>query len=138
LLTRFIGREADVRELIRIVDGVRLVTLVGAPGCGKTRLGLELRRRVADRYPAGVGFVELAPVSDGCLVASAVAVGLGIDDQPGRSAEGALVEALSAKELLVVLDNCEHLVGAVAGLVAKLLDCCPSLRVLPPAEPRWA
>jgi predicted ATPase/DNA-binding CsgD family transcriptional regulator len=130
LLTRFMGREADARELIRILGGVRLVTLVGAPGCGKTRLGLELRRRVADRYPAGVSFVELAPVGDPCLVASAVAAGLGIDDQPGRSAEDALIEELSTKELLVVLDNCEHLVGAVAALVTKLLDRCPALRVL--------
>ncbi len=117
-------------ELVRIVDGVRLVTLVGAPGCGKTRLGLELRHRLADRYPAGVGFVELAPVGDGCLVASAVAAGLGIDDQPRRSAEDALIEELSSKALVVVLDNCEHLVGAVAALVARLLDGCPSLRVL--------
>ena len=129
-LTRLIGREGDARELVGMVDGVRLVTLVGAPGCGKTRLGLEVGHRLADRYPAGVGFVELAPVGEGCLVASAVAAGLGIDDQPQRSAEDALVAELSSKELLVVLDNCEHLVGAVAALVARLLDECPSLRVL--------
>jgi predicted ATPase/DNA-binding CsgD family transcriptional regulator len=130
LLTRLIGREADARELVRIIDDVRLVTLVGAPGCGKTRLSLELSHRLADRYPAGVGFVELAPVGDGCLVASAVAAGLGIDDQPLRSAEDALIEELSSKRQLVVLDNCEHLVGAVAPLVARLIDGCPSLRVL--------
>lgn len=74
--------------------------------------------------------VNLAPVGDGCLVASAVAAGLGIDDQPLRSAEHALIEELSSKELVVVLDNCEHLPGAVAALVAKLLDGCPSLRVV--------
>jgi predicted ATPase/DNA-binding CsgD family transcriptional regulator len=130
VLTRLVGREADVRELVRIVDRVRLVTLVGAPGCGKTRLSLELRHRLADRYPAGVGFVELARVGDGCLVAPAVAAGLGIDDQQRRSAEDALLQELSSKAILVVLDNCEHLVGAVAALVDKLLDGCPSLRVL--------
>jgi predicted ATPase/DNA-binding CsgD family transcriptional regulator len=113
-----------------MVDRVRLVTLVGAPGCGKTRLGLEVGRRLADRYPAGVGFVELAPVGEGCLVASAVAAGLGIDDRPGRSAEDALIEELSSTGLLVVLDNCEHVVDAVAALVARLLDGRPSLRVL--------
>src|SRR5262245_58877709 len=107
-----------------------MVTLVGAPGCGKTRLGLEVGRRLADQYPAGVGFVELAPVGDGHLVASAVAAALGIDDQPGQSAEDALVEELSAKGLLVVLDNCEHVLGASRTLVARLLDNCPSLRVL--------
>jgi predicted ATPase/DNA-binding CsgD family transcriptional regulator len=130
LLTRLVGREAEARELTRILDGVRMVTLVGAPGCGKTRLGLELGRRLGGRYSAGVRFVELAPVGDGCLVASAVAAALGIDDQPRRSAEDALVEDLSAKELLVVLDNCEHLLGAVGALVVRLIDGCPWLRVL--------
>jgi predicted ATPase/DNA-binding CsgD family transcriptional regulator len=130
LLTRLFGREPDTSELIEVVEDARLVTLVGAPGCGKTRLGLELSRRLADRYPAGVGFVELAPLGDECLVASAVAAALGIDDPPNRSAEDALIEELSSKELLVVLDNCEHLLGGVAALVARLLDGCPSLRVL--------
>jgi predicted ATPase/DNA-binding CsgD family transcriptional regulator len=130
LLTRLIGREQETRDLIQIVEGFRLVTLVGAPGCGKTRLGLELGRRLADRYPAGMCFVELAPVGDPCLVASAVAAALGMDDQPNRSPDDALIEELSPKELLVVLDNCEHVLGAMAALVAKLLDGCPSLRVL--------
>jgi predicted ATPase/DNA-binding CsgD family transcriptional regulator len=130
VLTRLIGREPDITELTRIVEGSRLVTLVGAPGCGKTRLGLELGRRLADRYPAGMRFVELAPVADGCLAASALAAALGIDEQPGRSAEDALIDELSPKELLVVLDNCEHLLKAIAVLVARLLEGCPSLRVL--------
>ena len=130
MLTRFIGREADARELIGIIDAARLVTLVGAPGCGKTRLGLELADRLADRYPAGVRVAELAPVGDGCLVASTVAASLGIDDRPLRSAEDALVEELSPKRVLLVLDNCEHVVGAVAALVTRLLDGCPALQVL--------
>jgi predicted ATPase/DNA-binding CsgD family transcriptional regulator len=130
VLTRLIGREADARELIRILQSARLVTLVGAPGCGKTRLSLEVASRLADRYPAGVGFVELAPVADECLVASAVAAALGVDDQPPRSPEDALVEEVSTKELLLVLDNCEHLLGATGSLVRRLLDACPSLRVL--------
>jgi predicted ATPase/DNA-binding CsgD family transcriptional regulator len=130
LMTRFRGREADGRELIQIIDRVRLVTLVGAPGCGKTRLALELGRRLADRYPAGVCFVELAPVADGCLVASAVAAALGIDEQSRPTPEDALIEELSTRDLLVVLDNCEHLLGSVAALLAELLDGCPALRVL--------
>jgi predicted ATPase/DNA-binding CsgD family transcriptional regulator len=129
-VTRFVGREADARDLIRTLDGVRLVTLVGAPGCGKTRLGLELGHRLADRYATGVTFVELAPVGDACLVPSAVAAALGVDDQSLRSAEDVLVEELSRRELLLVIDNCEHLVGSVAALVATLLDRCPSLQVL--------
>jgi predicted ATPase/DNA-binding CsgD family transcriptional regulator len=104
--------------------------LVGAPGCGKTRLSLEVRRRLDERFPAGVWFVELAPVSDGCLVANAVAAALGVEDQPMRSVEDALLEQLSTREALVVLDNCEHVLGATRELVGRLLDGCPSLRVL--------
>ncbi len=115
---------------MRIVGDVRLVTLVGAPGCGKTRLALELGRRLGHRYPAGVYFVELAPVGDGCLVASSVAAALGIEDQPHRSVEAALIEELSPREILLVLDNCEHLLDGIAALVAELIDRCPSLRVL--------
>lgn len=130
MLTRLIGREPDTAELIRLVEDVRLVTLVGAPGCGKTRLALELAHRLTNRYPAGVCVVELAPVGDGCLVASSVAAALGIDDQPHRSAGDALIEELSPKEILLVLDNCEHLLDGIAALVARLIERCPSLRVL--------
>jgi predicted ATPase/DNA-binding CsgD family transcriptional regulator len=130
LLTRLIGREPDAAEVARLVADVRLVTLVGAPGCGKTRLALELARRLTDRYPAGVWIVELAPVGAGCLVASSVATALGIEDQPHRSVEDALIEELSRKQVLLVLDNCEHLLDGIAALVAKLVASCPSLRVL--------
>jgi predicted ATPase/DNA-binding CsgD family transcriptional regulator len=130
VLTRLVGREPETAELIRIVEDIRLVTLVGAPGCGKTRLAMELGDRLANRYPAGVRFVELAPVGDRCLVASAVAAALGIDDQSHRSAEDALLEELSHKRILLLLDNCEHLLGGIAELAARLLDGCPALRVL--------
>jgi predicted ATPase/DNA-binding CsgD family transcriptional regulator len=130
LSARLVGREADAGRLIRLMDSARLVTLVGSPGCGKTRLAFELGRRLAGRYPAGVSFVELAPVRDSCLVASAVAVALGIGDQARRSAKDALIEELATKETLVVLDNCEHLLAAVGPLVAELLDGCPSVRLL--------
>jgi predicted ATPase/DNA-binding CsgD family transcriptional regulator len=107
-----------------------MVTLVGAPGCGKTRLSMEVGRRRVDRHPAGVCFVELAPVGDACLVASTLAAALGIDDQPRRSAEDALVDEVSTKNLLLVLDNCEHVLDSVTALVARLFEGCPSLRVL--------
>ena len=130
VLTRLFGREPATAELIRIVDGARLLTLVGAPGCGKSRLGLEVAGRLADRGPARVCVVELAALSDPSLAAPAVAAALGIDDRPNRSAEDGLLEELAAAELLMVLDNCEHLLGAIAALVARLLAACPSLRVL--------
>jgi predicted ATPase/DNA-binding CsgD family transcriptional regulator len=130
LLTRFIGRDADARELIRLVERDRLVTLVGAPGCGKTRLGSEVGRRLTGRYPAGVCIAELAPIGDECLVASAVAAAVGIDDRPHSTAADALVEELSPKRLLLMLDNCEHLLAGVTPLVGKLLDRCPSLQIL--------
>jgi predicted ATPase/DNA-binding CsgD family transcriptional regulator len=107
-----------------------MTTLVGAPGCGKTRLALEVGRLLSDQHPEGVFFVELAPVGDECLVTSAVAAALGVDDQPRRSAEDALIEELSTKEVLLVLDNCEHLLAAVGALVGTLLEACPLLRVL--------
>jgi predicted ATPase len=129
LLTRLIGREPDAAELAQLVEDVPLVTLVGAPGCGKTRLALELARRLTDRYPAGVCVVELAPLGAGCLVASSVATALGINDPPNRSVEDALVEELSRKQVLLVLDNCEHLLDGIAALVAKLVARCPALRV---------
>lgn len=130
MLTRFLGRERAVAELVEIVEAVRLVTLVGAPGCGKTRLGRELSGRLAGGRPSGVCFVELAPVGDPSLAAGAVAAALGVDERPRRSPEDALVEELSGQDLLVVLDNCEHVLGAIAALVAQLLAGCPSLRVL--------
>lgn len=130
VLTRLLGREPATAELIRIVDGARLLTLVGAPGCGKSRLGLEVAGRLADRGPARVCLADLAALSDPSLAAPAVAAALGIDDRPDRSAEDGLFEELAAAELLIVLDNCEHLLGAVAALVARLLAACPSLRVL--------
>ena len=129
-LTQFYGREPASAELGQILEACRLVTLVGAPGGGKTRLGVELGNRLADRYASGVVFVELAPVADPSLVASALAGALGVRDQPDRSVEDAVVERLASAELLLVLDNCEHVVEAAADLVARLLAGCPSLRVL--------
>ncbi len=130
MLTRLFGREPATAELIQIVDAARLVTVVGAPGCGKTRLGLEVAGRLADLGPASVSVVELAPLGDPSLAAPACAAALGIDDRPHRSAEDGLLEELAAAEGLVVLDNCEHLLGTIAALVARLLAACPSLRVL--------
>jgi predicted ATPase/DNA-binding NarL/FixJ family response regulator len=130
VLTRFCGRESARAKLLQVIPEDRLVTLVGAPGCGKTRLGQELLASLAERFADGVGFVELAPVGDPSLVASVVATALGVDEVPGLSAEEALVGALATKTSVVVLDNCEHLLDTVAALVVRLLGGCPLLHVL--------
>lgn len=129
-LTRFIGRERAGAELMDVVQGARLVTLVGAPGCGKTRLGSEVGARLADRLPARVVFVDLRPIRDPSLVPSAVAAAVGVGSPPDRPVEDGLVEALASDEVVVVLDTCEHLGDAIADLIARLLGGCPSLRIM--------
>ncbi len=108
----------------------RLLTLTGAGGSGKTRLALEVARDLAGAYPDGVWFVELAPLSDPDLVPQAVAGASGVREQPGRSLVDTLADALRGRRMLLILDNCEHLVDAAARLVDKLLACCPGLRIL--------
>jgi predicted ATPase/DNA-binding SARP family transcriptional activator/DNA-binding CsgD family transcriptional regulator len=126
----FVGRESELRNVKRDLVMTRLLTLTGAGGCGKTRLALEVARQSVGAYPDGVWLVELAPLSEGVLVAQAVAAALGVQEQPDRSLTDALVDFLRAKRALLVLDNCEHLVDAVARFVDALLNSSPHLRVL--------
>jgi predicted ATPase/DNA-binding CsgD family transcriptional regulator len=126
----FVGRETELRHVKRDLAMTRLLTLTGAGGCGKTRLALEVARELVGVYPDGVWLVEFAPLSEGALVAHAVASVLGVQEQPDRSITDALVDFLRAKRALLVLDNCEHLVDAVARFVDTLLNSCPHLRVL--------
>jgi len=106
------------------------LTLAGTGGSGKTRLALEVARDLVGAYPDGVWLVELAGLSEPELVAQEVADALGVREQPDRPLLSTLEEALRAKKLLLVLDNCEHLVDACAHLVEALLLSCPGLRVL--------
>ncbi len=128
--TSFVGREPELRNVKRDLAMTRLLTLTGAGGCGKTRLALEVARELIGAYPDGVWLVELAPLSEGALVAHEVAGVLGMQEQPERSLTDALVDFLRAKRALLVLDNCEHLIDAVARLADVLLDSCLHLRVL--------
>jgi predicted ATPase/transcriptional regulator with XRE-family HTH domain len=129
-LTSFIGRERAVADLRTRLGGVRLLTLTGAGGCGKTRLALEVATGLLDRCPDGVWLVELAGLADPALVPQAVAAAVGVRELPGRDLAGALLAALPGQRLLLVLDNCEHLLEACARLVDALLRSCPALRVL--------
>jgi predicted ATPase/DNA-binding SARP family transcriptional activator/DNA-binding CsgD family transcriptional regulator len=128
--TSFVGREREMLEIKREVAMTRLLTLTGAGGSGKTRLALEVAKDVIGAYPDGVWLVELAGLSEPALAPQAVASAVGVQEQPDRSLTDTLVGALRKKKMLLVLDNCEHLVDTAARLVDTLLDSCPRLRVL--------
>ena len=142
---RFIGRERDIGELRGFLDATRAVTLCGAGGIGKTRLALHVVAMLADAFPGGAWLVELGDVRQPDLVVPRVAATLGVPEEPGRPLVETLVEALRPRQLLLVLDNCEHLVDACAHLCKRLLDDVPGLRVMAtsreplrvPAETVW-
>jgi predicted ATPase/DNA-binding CsgD family transcriptional regulator len=129
-VSSFIGRESELAEVRRLVGGARLVTLTGAGGAGKTRLGLRVAAGLLDGDGDGVWFADLAPLSDPALVAVTVADVLGIRQEPGRPALDTLVDAVGGRSLLVLLDNCEHVLGACAKLADTLLRGCPKLALL--------
>jgi predicted ATPase/DNA-binding CsgD family transcriptional regulator len=129
-LTTFVGRTRAVTEVAGLLDQHRLVTLTGAGGVGKTRLAGEVAKRVADRFADGAWLVELATVRDAEQVPAAVAAALGIRDLPSVAAADALGRALARQQLLLVLDNCEHVIGAAAVLCTGLLLTCDDVRVL--------
>ena len=129
-LTSFVGRAGPVREVAGLLDRNRLVTVTGPGGAGKTRLAGEVARQVAGRFADGAWLAELAPVRDPALVPAVVAAALGVREQPGVPAAGALARVLARQQLLLVLDNCEHVIGAAAELCAGLLAACDDVRVL--------
>jgi predicted ATPase/class 3 adenylate cyclase len=129
-VSSFIGRDAQLSEVRRLIAGSRLVTLTGAGGAGKTRLGLQAAAGLLDGSGDGVWFVDLAPLQDGELVAAAVAGALAIREDPGRPIAETLVEAVGDLSMLVLLDNCEHLIDACAKLADALLRGCPNIVLL--------
>jgi predicted ATPase len=129
-LTSFVGREPELAEVARLLGAARLLTLTGAGGVGKTRLAVQVAANVLDNYPAGAWFVDLAPLADPALVTPTAAGVLNIRETPGQPLLATLAEALRPRRLLLILDNCEHLVAAAVELAARLLQTCPELRVL--------
>jgi predicted ATPase/DNA-binding SARP family transcriptional activator/DNA-binding CsgD family transcriptional regulator len=129
-LTSFVGREEALVEVRRLLSMTRLLTLSGAGGSGKTRLALEAARDLVGAYPDGVWFVELAPVSDPALVARSVASVIDVREQPGLPLARTLAAHLATRRVLLVLDNCEHVVGEAARLGEELLKSCAGLRIL--------
>jgi predicted ATPase/DNA-binding SARP family transcriptional activator len=130
--TSFVGRRRELHDLAATLDRARLVTVTGPGGAGKTRLALELARRrsALPLHPDGVWLVDLAPVTDPRGVASAVAAALGLPLPGGRPPAVALVDQLTGRRLLLVLDNCEHLLVTVSPLVEELLARCVDLVVM--------
>ena len=128
--TSFIGRERETLEVKRLLSMTRLLTLTGAGGCGKTRLALKVASELAGAYPHGAWLVELGMLSEGELVPQAVALALGVREEPGPPLTETLKDTLRARQILLVLDNCEHLIEGVVHLVDALLGTCPRLRVL--------
>ncbi|MFP5331287.1 MAG: adenylate/guanylate cyclase domain-containing protein [Acidimicrobiia bacterium] len=131
-LTSFVGREADVATVADLVQSHRLVTLTGVGGTGKTRLSLQVAAELTDRFPDGVWFVELAPVADPDGVPIALASVLGVRHERGQAdaVRDRLLDRLRPWRSLLVIDNCEHLLGAVAGLASEILSTAPEVRVL--------
>jgi predicted ATPase/DNA-binding CsgD family transcriptional regulator len=129
-LTSFVGRGRAVAEVADRLGECRLVTVTGPGGAGKTRLAGEVTRRVAGRFADGVWLAELAAVRDPAQVATVVAAALGIRDLPAVAAADALAEALARRQLLLVLDNCEQVIGAAAELCGRLLLGADDIRVL--------
>ena len=129
-LTSFVGREPELADLTHALRRARLVTIAGASGLGKTRLAIELARRTVADHPDGVWFASLAALTDPALVAREVATTLGVRDDAGGSLLDAIAAHVAERELLLVLDNCEHLLDASALLVEHLLRDCAGLHVL--------
>jgi predicted ATPase/DNA-binding CsgD family transcriptional regulator len=129
-VTHFFGREREIAQLKERLAEHRLVTLTGPGGVGKTRLSLRTAEEVLRDFPAGVWLVELAPLSDPALVAQQVASSLGLHDDPGRPILETLTFFLRDRQVLLVLDNCEHLLEACARLADTLLRSCPRVRIL--------
>jgi predicted ATPase/class 3 adenylate cyclase len=129
-LTSFVGRVGQINELRMLLPEHRLVTLTGAGGVGKTRLAVQIAAQMAGGCAGGVGYVDLAPVTEPDVVSVAVTRAVGLPDQPGRSTIDTLTEFFGDRQMLVVLDNCEHLLDACATLVVTLLGACPGLTLL--------
>ncbi|HXW82111.1 MAG TPA: AAA family ATPase, partial [Acidimicrobiales bacterium] len=135
-LTSFVGRAACVDLVGRLLAENRLVSLVGPGGCGKTRLAVEVGRRAAPVAPDRVFFVDLAGLSDPGLLPGTVLRALGLREVPGHKPMETLVSRLSGRQVLIILDNCEHLAAACSDMAAQLTEVCPGTTVLSTSRER--
>lgn len=129
-LTSFIGRERELSELKALLNKTRLLTLLGMGGLGKTRLSLQVAAELMAEYPDGVWFLDLAPLRDGTLVVSEAAQTLGVREEPGRPLLQTLCACLKPRRVLIILDNCEHLLKATALLAHAVLKAAPQVAIM--------
>jgi predicted ATPase len=143
--TSFVGRDVEVKELIEVVRVHRFVTLTGVGGVGKTRLAVQVAADLAAEFPDGVWLIELAPVGDPAAVPDVIATTLGVTPQAGLTMTDSIAQALSGRRLLIVLDNCEHVLGAAGDVVERVLTGTATVTVMAtsreglrlPAEQLW-
>jgi len=129
-LTSFVGREQEIVEARRLLAASHLLTLTGPGGTGKTRLALQIAAEVLPDYPDGVWLVELAPLADPAYILPALAAVFDLREQPNRPLQAVVTDYLRGKALLLLFDNCEHLIEACARLADELLHACPRLRII--------
>jgi hypothetical protein len=129
-LTGFIGRQKEIGEVKRLLSAHRLVALTGTGGCGKTRLALQVGSELAEDYADGVWLVELAPLSDPALLPATIARTFDVHEEPSRPILATLIDYLRPRRLLLVVDNCEHVIAASANVVQAILQACPDVAVL--------
>ena len=129
-VTSFIGREREIGEVRQLLAAAHIVTLTCSGGTGKTRLSLQVAAEVLPQFPGGVWLVELAPLTDPAQVLAAAAAALELHSMPGMPLQQLVTDYLRGKRLLLILDNCEHLIGACAELADQLLRACPGLKIL--------
>ncbi|MEO7838962.1 MAG: tetratricopeptide repeat protein [Anaerolineales bacterium] len=129
-LTSFVGREKELADVKKLLHDAHLLTLIGPGGTGKTRLSIQAANELLDQYPDGVWLVELAPILDPLLVPRTTAIALGLRDEPQRPVVDMLCDTLHEKKMLLILDNCEHLVDACALMADKILHAAPNVCIL--------
>jgi predicted ATPase/class 3 adenylate cyclase len=129
-LTSFIGREKEIQEIASAIDSARLVTLTGSGGTGKTRLSIEVGTQLLSKFSNGVWLIELAPLSDESQIIPALAEAFGLQELPFNPLANLVTDYLRDKKLLLILDNCEHLIAACARLADTLLHQCAGLKIL--------
>jgi predicted ATPase/class 3 adenylate cyclase/Tfp pilus assembly protein PilF len=129
-LTSFIGREEVMKDLKKLFTQTRLLTIIGSGGAGKTRLAMQIAAEMIDDFSGGVFFTELGPVNDPSLVSQTIMKSLEVNEEPGLSLNEMLTDYLKKKEMLLILDNCEHLINECAFLAKDLLSKCPGLKII--------